>query len=55
MAESAKDRTLRLIQDQLLDCETFAIMVVKYLSEDECEEMLDMNELSERFDYEEYC
>ena len=48
--ESARDRAIRLIEDELVDPVTMVTACVKYMSEEDVEDMLDANELSERFD-----
>lgn len=41
---------LALVEDGLVDPMTMITACLKYLSHDDCREMLDMNELSPRFD-----
>lgn len=48
--ESARDRAIRLIEDELVDPVMMVTACVKYMSEEDVEDMLDTNELSERFD-----
>ena len=48
--ESDRDRAIRLIEDELVDPVTMVTDCVKYMSEEDVEDMLDVNELSERFD-----
>ena len=48
--ESDRDRAIRLIEDELVDPVTMVTACVKYMSEEDVEDMLDVNELSERFD-----
>ena len=50
MEHSLVDRLLTLLDEQLVTSEQVITMFLKYLSEDELAEMLDMNELSERFE-----
>ena len=48
--ESPRDRLLDLVDNGTIDAEGLAIMVAKFLTNDEVEKMLDLNELSARFD-----
>jgi hypothetical protein len=48
--ESARDRAIRLIEDELVDPVMMVTACVKYMSEEDVEDMLDVNELSQRFD-----
>jgi hypothetical protein len=50
MEHSLVDRLFTLLDEQLVTSEQVITMFLKYLSEDELAEMLDMNELSERFE-----
>ena len=54
MARQETNRLLEMIDEGLLDPKEVVIMCVKYMSEDEVADMMDANELSERFeeDYE---
>jgi hypothetical protein len=48
--ESPRDRLLDLVDNGTIDAEHLAIMVAQFLTDDEVEKMLDLNELSARFD-----
>ena len=50
MEHSLVDRLFTLLDEQRVTSEQVIIMFLKYLSEDQLAEMLDMNELSERFE-----
>lgn len=50
MENSPVDRLFTLLDEGCVASEQVIIMFVKYLSKDELAEMLDMNELSERFE-----
>ena len=50
MEHSLVDRLFTLLDEQRVTSEQVIIMFLKYLSKDELAEMLDMNELSERFE-----
>ena len=54
MARQETNRLLEMIDEGLLDPKEGVTMCVKYMSEDEVADMMDANELSERFeeDYE---
>ena len=54
MARQETNRLLEMIDEGLLDPKEVVTMCVKYMSEDEVADMMDANELSERFeeDYE---
>lgn len=41
---------LALVEEGLVSADTMLTAALKYLSHDDCREMLDMNELSPRFD-----
>ena len=45
-----RDRALELIEEGIVSAEDMVTMCVKYMSEDEVADMMDANELSERFD-----
>ena len=49
-----RDRALELIEEGIVSAEDMVTMCVKYMSVDDVEDMLDCNELSDRFmeDYE---
>ena len=50
-----RDRLIELVEDGMLDPMMAVTMCVKWMSNDEVGEMLDANELSERFMDEEEC
>jgi hypothetical protein len=43
------NRLLEMMDDGLLSAEDIVMMCVKYMSEDDVADMMDCNELSERF------
>lgn len=45
-----RDYALGLVEEGLVSADTMLTACLKYLSHDDCREMLDMNELSPRFD-----
>ena len=45
-----RDYAYALVEDGLVSADTMLTACLKYLSHDDCREMLDMNELSPRFD-----
>ena len=49
-----RDKIVELVEDGIVDAKDMVTMCAKWMSEDDCAEMLDANELSERFeeDYE---
>ncbi len=47
--ESNRDRAIELVEMDYVSAETMMIMALKWLSEDEVADMLDANELSDRF------
>ena len=49
-----RDEALRRIEDGLIDAYALAQMAVCYMSQDDVRDMLDANELSERFFEEEH-
>ena len=49
MSREQTNRLLEMIDEGLLDARQVVLMCVKYMSEDEVADMLDVNELSERF------
>ena len=49
----SRDRALELVEDGYVSAEAMLTMCLKYMSTDEVEDMLDTNELSERFTEEE--
>jgi len=47
------DRLIDMIENELVNPKDVITMFLKYMSEDDVADMMDMNELSERFDYDE--
>jgi hypothetical protein len=47
--QDSRDKALELVDDGMVTAEDMLTMCLKYMSTDDVEEMLDMNELSERF------
>ena len=45
----ARDKALELVEDGFVSAEDMLTMALKYMSTDDVEDMLDANELSERF------
>jgi len=45
----SRDKALELVEDGMVSAEDMLTMCLKYMSTDEVEDMLDTNELSERF------
>jgi len=45
----ARDKALELVEDGMVSAEDMLVMALKYMSNDDVEDMLDCNELSERF------
>jgi hypothetical protein len=52
--ENARDKALELVEDGMVSAEDMLTMCLKYMSTDDVEDMLDTNELSERFMEEDY-
>lgn len=50
-----RDIALELVENGLVSAESMLTMALKYMSNDDVEDMLDCNELSERFFEEEDC
>jgi len=46
---NSRDRALELIEEGVVSAEDMVTMCVKYMSVDDVEDMLDCNELSDRF------
>ena len=46
---NSRDRALELVEDGMVSAEDMLTMALKYMSTDDVEDMLDCNELSERF------
>ena len=53
MARQETNRLLEMIDEGILDPKEVVTMCVKYMSEDDVADMMDANELSERFDEDE--
>lgn len=53
MPNDIRDKALELVEEGIVDAEDMLIMALKYMSTDDVEDMLDVNELSERFTEEE--
>lgn len=47
---NSRDEALELVEDGYVSAEDMLIMALKYMSTDDVADMLDCNELSERFD-----
>lgn len=45
----SRDRALELVEEGLTTAEDMLVMALKWMSTDDVEEMLDANELSDRF------
>jgi len=45
----ARDKALELVEEGIVSAENMLTMCLKFMSTDEVEDMLDTNELSERF------
>ena len=50
---NARDKALELVENGMVTAEDMLTMALKYMSTDDVEDMLDANELSERFEDEE--
>ena len=50
---NSRDKALELVEDGYVSAESMLTMCLKYMSTDDVEDMLDCNELSERFTGEE--
>jgi threonine dehydrogenase-like Zn-dependent dehydrogenase len=46
---NSRDKALELVEDGYVSAEDLLTMCLKYMSTDDVEDMLDTNELSERF------
>lgn len=46
---NSRDTALELVEDGIVSAEDMLTMALKYMSTDDVEDMLDCNELSERF------
>lgn len=51
---NSRDTALELVEDGFVSAEDMLIMALKYMSTDDVADMLDCNELSERFMEEDY-
>jgi len=51
---NSRDTALELVEDGVVSAEDMLTMALKYMSTDDVADMLDCNELSERFLEEEY-
>ena len=51
---NSRDKAMELVDNGLVSWEDLATMALKYMSTDDVEDMLDANELSERFMDEDY-
>ena len=49
MTSNSRDKALALIDEGLVSADDMLIMALKYMSTDDVEDMLDCNELSDRF------
>jgi hypothetical protein len=47
---NARDKALELVENGMVTAEDMLTMALKYMSTDDVEDMLDANELSERFE-----
>tara|TARA_B100001063_G_scaffold16847_1_gene12948 strand:+ start:340 stop:507 length:168 start_codon:yes stop_codon:yes gene_type:complete len=50
MASNSRDKALEMVEEGRVSAESMLTMALKYMSTDDVEDMLDCNELSERFD-----
>ena len=48
--QNSRDRALELVEDGMVSAEAMLTMALKYMSTDDVEDMIDCNELSQRFD-----
>ena len=46
---NSRDKALELVEEGLVSADDMLVMALKYMSTDDVEDMLDCNELSERF------
>tara|TARA_B110000971_G_scaffold1986_1_gene2224 strand:+ start:781 stop:969 length:189 start_codon:yes stop_codon:yes gene_type:complete len=51
--QNSRDRALELVEEGMVSAEDMLTMALKYMSTDDVEDMLDCNELSDRFVMEE--
>ena len=50
LARNSRDKALELVEDGMVSAEDMLTMALKYMSTDDVSDMLDCNELSERFE-----
>ena len=50
LASNSRDKALELVEDGMVSAEDMLTMALKYMSTDDVSDMLDCNELSERFE-----
>ena len=50
MASNIRDKALELVEEGMVSAEDILTMALKYMSTDDVADMLDCNELSERFE-----
>lgn len=50
MASNSRDKALEMVEEGRVSAEDMLTMALKYMSTDDVEDMLDCNELSERFE-----
>tara|TARA_X000001382_G_C3174173_1_gene180539 strand:+ start:1797 stop:2024 length:228 start_codon:yes stop_codon:yes gene_type:complete len=53
MISNSRDKALELVEEGLVSADDMLVMALKYMSTDDVEDMLDCNELSDRFSEEE--
>ena len=53
MTSNSRDKALEIVEEGLVSADDMLIMALKYMSTDDVEDMLDCNELSDRFTEEE--
>jgi hypothetical protein len=51
---NSRDKAIELVEDGMVSAEDMMTMCLKYMSTDDVDDMLDANELSERFMEEDY-
>ena len=54
MASNSRDKALEMVEEGRVSAEDMLTMALKYMSTDDVEDMLDANELSDRFMEEDY-
>ena len=47
--KNSRDKAVELVEEGLVSADDMLVMALKYMSTDDVEDMLDCNELSERF------